>query len=81
MAKILWQWLDFWGTYINITTSNNDKLKLYIPNKVTQKLLSDDNIKNKRKLTYYKNIVNPKLDHPSCLNKIISVKKKLAIKN
>jgi len=39
----------------------------------------DNNIKDKRKLSHYKNIINPKLEHPSYPHKFINFKKKLLI--
>lgn len=52
---------------------------MQIANKVIQFFWNDDNIKDKRKLSYYKNIINPKLEHPSYPHKIINFKKKLVV--
>jgi hypothetical protein len=43
---------------------------LKIENKVSKFLRSDEDIKEKGNLCYYRSTINPKLDHPSYLNKV-----------
>ena len=56
-------WLKMRGIVGNVTLQNIDDIKNIITSKFKEKLWCDENLEDKRKLRYYKEVINPTLDY------------------
>jgi len=65
---------------INCKNIVKNKVKnTHILKKVKEKMLCDKELEEKRKLRYYKNVINPNLENQNYLFVLPSVKKKISI--
>ena len=58
---------------------SNDNIKNAITSKFKDNLLEDQELEGKRKLRYYKEVINPTLDNRNYLSVLSSNKKKINI--
>jgi hypothetical protein len=72
-------WLNHWGIKEEVTLQNNDNIKNIITSKFKEKLWCDKELEDKRKLRYYKEVINPNLEDQKYLSVLTSVKKKINI--
>jgi hypothetical protein len=72
-------WLNHWGIKEEVTLQNNDNIKNIITSKFKEKLWCDKELEDKRKLRYYKEVINPNLEDQKYLFVLTSVKKKINI--
>jgi hypothetical protein len=72
-------WINHWGIKKEIILQNNDNIKNSITSKFKEKLWCDKEIEDKRKLRYYKEVVNPNIEDQKFLFVLTSVKKKINI--
>ena len=69
-----WFWMEE-----EIIQQNKDNIKNIIASKFKEKLWCDKELEGKRKLSYYKEVINPNLEEHKCLSILTSVKKKMNI--
>jgi hypothetical protein len=55
-------WLNHWGIKEEIILQNKDNIKNIITSKFKEKLWCDKELEDKRKLRYYKEVINPNLE-------------------
>ena len=72
-------WLNNWIVEKEVTLQNMDTIKSTIALKFKEKLWCDKELEDKRKLRYYKEVINHDLEDPQYLFVILSVKKKINI--
>ena len=60
-------WLKMRGIVGNVTLQNIDDIKNIITSKFKEKLWCDENLEDKRKLRYYKEVINPKFEYQNYL--------------
>ena len=72
-------WLNMWSIDKNVTLQNIDDIKNIITSKFKEKLWCDENLEDKRKLIYYKEVINPNLEYQNCLSVLTNIKKKIHI--
>ena len=63
-------WLNYWGIIEETILQNNDTIKKNVKSKFKGKMLCDKELEEKRKLGYYKDVINPYLEdqnYPSVL--------------
>jgi hypothetical protein len=58
---------------------NKDTIKNIIKSKFKEKMWCDKELEEKRKLRYYKDVINPNLEDQNYLSVLTSVKKKINI--
>ena len=81
----LWQykdaqsWLNHWGIKKEISMGSKDSVKEIITSKFKDKLWEDKELEGKRKLRYYKEVINPTLDNQKYLFVLTNTKKKMNI--
>ena len=59
-----------------IILQNKDIIKKNVKSKFKEKMWCDKELEEKRKLRYYKDVINPNLEYQSYLYVFLSVKKK-----
>ena len=69
-------WLSHWGIMEDTILQNKDNIKNIIKSKFKEKMWCDKELEEKRKLRYYKDVINPNLEDQSYLFLFPSVKKK-----
>ena len=74
--KDAWSWLNYWGIMEETILQNKDTFK---KSKLKEKMWCDKELEEKRKLRYYKDVVNPNLEDQNYLFVLASVKKKISI--
>jgi hypothetical protein len=72
-------WLNNWGIKEEIILKKKDDIKNIITFKFKEKLWCDKKLEGKRKLRYYKEVINPNLEYQKYLFIFSSVKKKINI--
>ena len=72
-------WLNHWGINENDILQNIDNVKNIITSKFKEKFQCEENLVVKRKLRYYKEITNPKLEDLKYLLVVTSSQKKINI--
>jgi hypothetical protein len=72
-------WINHWRIEEEVTLQNIDTIKNIITSKFKEKLWCNKEIENKRKLRYYKEVINPNLEDQKYLYVITSLKKKINI--
>jgi len=71
--------LSRWGIMKETILKNKDTIKNIIKSKFKEKMWCDKELKGKRKLRYYKEVINHKLEYQNYLFVLTSVKKKISI--
>jgi hypothetical protein len=61
-------WLNHWGIKEEVTLQNNDNIKNIITSKFKEKLWCNKELEDKRKLRYYKEVINPNLEDQKYLS-------------
>jgi hypothetical protein len=56
-------WANHWGIKEEVTLQNNDNIRNIITFKFKEKLWCDIELQDKRKLRYYKEVINPNMDY------------------
>ena len=69
-------WLNHWGIGENIL-QNNDNVKNITTSKFREKFWCEEILAVKRKLRYYKEVINPKLEDQKYLSVVTSSQKKI----
>jgi hypothetical protein len=64
---------------VNHGRHNFDTIKNIIKSKFKEKIWCDKELEDKRKLRYYKNVINPNMEYKYYLFVLMSVKKKINI--
>jgi len=72
-------WLNHWTIKQEATLHNIDTIKITISYKFKGKLWCNEEIENKRKVIYYKEIINPNLEYQKYLSSIASLREKIII--
>jgi hypothetical protein len=72
-------WLNHWRIEEEVTLQNIDTIKNTITSKFKEKLWCNKELEDKRKLRYYKEVINPNLEDQKYLSVITSLKKKINI--
>ena len=68
-------WRSYWGIMEETILQNKDTIKNIIKSKFKEKMLCDKEWEEKRKLRYYKDVINPNLEDQNYLSSLPSVKK------
>jgi hypothetical protein len=71
--------LSHWGIMEETILQNKDTIKDIIKSKFKEKMWCDKELEEKRKLRYYKDVINPNLEDQNYLSVLTSVKKKINI--
>ena len=58
---------------------NKDTIKKNVKSKFKEKMWCDKELEEKRKLRYYKDVINPNLEYKNYLSVLPSIKKKISI--
>ena len=74
-------WLNHWGINENDILQNIDNVKNIITSKFKEKLWCKENLAVKRKLRYYKEVINPNLEDQKYLSIVTSSQNKFNIAN
>jgi hypothetical protein len=74
-------WLNHWGIEEEIILQNIDDIKNIAQAKFKVNLWCDKELEDKRKLIYYKDVVNPNLENQKYLSILTCVKKRINIAN
>jgi hypothetical protein len=72
-------WLNHWGIQEDVILQNIDNIKNIITSKFKENLWCNKELEDKRKLRYYKEVVNPNLEDQKYLSVLTSAKKKINI--
>jgi hypothetical protein len=72
-------WLNYWGIMEETILQNKDTIKKNVKSKFKEKMWCDKELEGKRKLRYYKDVINPNLEDQNYLSVLPSVKKKINI--
>jgi hypothetical protein len=72
-------WLNYWGIMEDAILQNKDTIKKNVKSKFKEKMWCDKELEEKRKLRYYKDVINPNLEDQNYLSSLPSVKKKISI--
>jgi hypothetical protein len=72
-------WLNHWGIQEDVILQNTDNIKNIITSKFKENMWCDKELEDKRKLRYYKEVVNPNLEDQKYLLVLTSAKKKINI--
>ena len=72
-------WLNHWGIDENNILQNIDNVKNIITSNFKEKPLCEENLAVKRKLTYFKEVINPNLEDQKYLSVVTSSRKKINI--
>ena len=72
-------WLNHWGIHENDILHNIDNVKNIITSRFKEKFRCEDNLALKRKLRYYKEVINPNLEYQKYLLVVSSAWKKINI--
>ena len=65
-------WLNHWGINENDILQNIHKVKNIITSKFKEKFWCEENLDVKRKLRYYKDVINPNLEYQNYLSVVTS---------
>ena len=74
-------WLNHWGVNENEILQNIDNVKNIITSKFKYKFWYEENFAIKKKLRYYKEVINPNLEDKKYLLEVTSSRKKINIAN
>jgi hypothetical protein len=77
--KDAWSWINYWGIMEDTILKKKDTIKKTVKSKFKEKMWCDKELEEKRKLRYYKNVINPNLEDQNDLFVLPSVKKKISI--
>jgi hypothetical protein len=69
-------WLDQWGIEEEVTLLSIDTIKTTIISKFKETLWNDKELEDKRKLRYYKEMINPNLKNQKYLYVLTCIRKK-----
>ena len=69
-------WLNYWGVNETATLQNINKIKNTITSNLKEKLWGEKDLEVKRKLRYYKEVINPNLEDQNHLSILTMLKKK-----
>ena len=72
-------WLNHWSFDENDNLQNIDNVKNIITSKFKEKFRCEENLAVKRKLRYYKEVINPNLEDQKYLSVITSSRNKINI--
>jgi hypothetical protein len=72
-------WLNHWGIQEEAIMQNTDNITNIITSKFKENMWCDKELEDKRKLRYYKEVVNPNLEDQKYLSVLRSAKKKINI--
>ena len=72
-------WLNHWGFKEELIMGRKYNIKNPITSKFKDKLWEDQDLEGKRKLRYYKEVINPTLDNQNYLSMLSINKKKMNI--
>ena len=61
-CKYTMAWLNHWGINENDILQNIDNIKNIITSKFKEKIWCEENLADRRKLRYYKEVTNPNLE-------------------
>jgi len=78
-CKDVMAWLNHWGIDENDTLQNINNVKNIITSKFKEKMWCEKDLEVKRKLRYYKEVINPNLEDQKYLSVLTSSKKKINI--
>jgi hypothetical protein len=71
--------LNFWGIMEETILQKKDTFKINVKSKFKEKMWCDKELEEKRKLRYYKDVINPNPEDQNYLYVFPSVKKKISI--
>jgi hypothetical protein len=77
--KDAWCWLNYWEIMEDIIFHNKYTIKKIFKSKFKEKMWCDKDLEEKRKLRYYKDVINPNLEDQNYLYVFPGVKKKITI--
>ena len=69
-------WLNHWEIDENVALQNIDNIKNIVTSKFKKKMWCEKYLEAKRKLIYYKEVINPTLEYQKYLSVLTSSKKK-----
>jgi hypothetical protein len=69
-------WINYWGIMEDTILQNKDTIKENLKSKFKEKMWCDKELEEKRKLKYYKDVINANLEDQNYLSLLPSVKKK-----
>jgi len=72
-------WLNQWGIWEDVILQNTDSMKNIITSKLKENIWCDKELEDKRKLRYYKEVVNPNLEDQKYLFVLTNIKKRINI--
>jgi hypothetical protein len=72
-------WLNYWGIMEETILQKKYTIKKNVKSKFKEKMWCDKELEEKRKLRYYKDVINPNLEDQNYLSVLPSVKKKISI--
>ena len=61
-------WLNYWGIMEETILQNKDTIKKNVKSKFKEKMWCDKELEEKRKLRYYKDVINPNLEDQNYLS-------------
>ena len=65
--KYAWSWLNYQGIMEDTILQNKDTVKKNVKSKFKERMWCDKELEEKRKLRYYKDVINPNLEEKNCL--------------
>jgi hypothetical protein len=65
--KDTWSWLNYWGIKEEAILQNKDTIKKNVKSKFKEKMWCDKELEEKRKLRYYKDVINLNLEYQNYL--------------
>ena len=72
-------WLNHWEIDENVALQNINNIKNIVTSKFKEKMWCEKDLEDKRKLRYYKEVINPTLEDQKYLLVLTSSKKKINI--
>ena len=70
-------WLDHWEIDENVALKNINNIKNIVTSKFKEKMWCEKDLEAKRKLRYYKEVINPTLEDQKSISVLTSSKKKI----
>ena len=74
-------WLNQWGINENDILQNIDNVKIIVTSKFKENFWCEENVVLKRKLRYYKEVINPNLEDQKYISVVTISQKKVKITN
>ena len=70
-------WLNRWEIYENVALQNINNIKNIVTSKFKEKMWREKDLEDKRKLRYYKEVINPTLEDQKYILVLTSSKRKI----